>query len=56
MKVYTKLVDNGVRVVNYATSENISQKDNVPTSQHPEIYLDIYRWENTESHCPYSDK
>jgi hypothetical protein len=27
--------DNGVRVVNFATSKNLSQKYNVPTSQHP---------------------
>jgi hypothetical protein len=26
--------DNGVRVVNFATSKNLSQKYNVPTSQH----------------------
>jgi hypothetical protein len=27
--------DNGVRLVNFATSKNISQKHDVPTSQHP---------------------
>jgi hypothetical protein len=38
--------DNGVRLVNFATSKNLSQKYDVPTSQHPQIYLDISRWEN----------
>jgi hypothetical protein len=27
--------DNGVRIVSFATSKNLSQKYNVPTSQHP---------------------
>jgi hypothetical protein len=27
--------DNGVRLVNFATSKNLSQKYDVPTSQHP---------------------
>jgi hypothetical protein len=27
--------DNGVRVVNFAKSKNLSQKYDVPTSQHP---------------------
>jgi uncharacterized Zn-finger protein len=33
--------DNGVRVVNFATSKNSCQKHHVPPSQHPEIYLDL---------------
>jgi hypothetical protein len=28
-------IDNGVRLVNSATSKNLSQKYDVPTSQHP---------------------
>jgi hypothetical protein len=34
-----------VRVVNFAMSKNPSQKYSVTTSQHPEIYLGISRWE-----------
>jgi hypothetical protein len=27
--------DNGIRVVNFATSKNLSQKSDIPTTQHP---------------------
>jgi hypothetical protein len=39
---------NGVRLVNFATSKNRSQNYDVPTSQHPKIYLDVSGWENLQ--------
>jgi hypothetical protein len=38
--------ENGVRLVNIATSKNLSQKYDVPTSEHP--YLDVSRWEDPQ--------
>jgi hypothetical protein len=33
--------DTGVRVVNFATSKNLSQKYNVPTSYLSKVYVDV---------------
>jgi hypothetical protein len=34
-RLYEISNDNGVRLLNFATSKNLSQKYDVPTSQHP---------------------
>jgi hypothetical protein len=45
MKVYMKLV----MIIELYSNHCYSQKYNVPTSQHPQIMLDISGWEHPQS-------
>jgi hypothetical protein len=48
--------DNEVKVVNFAISKNLSQKYDIPTSQHSQIYLDVSRWEIPQADLSHSDR
>jgi hypothetical protein len=46
----------GIRVASFSMYKKSHDQRYDPTLEHPEIYLGISRWENSQSDLPYSDK